>query len=267
MPDGKKPVLRDYQMYLSPREAMALSEAILTDDTATIIHYDSLVKRRRGAEERLAARAAAEATAKKDAKSKERRALSSNVLVAIMVTVVGVVAARHPVLHPAALLQEDREEKRARDGQPDQLLDLGEGVLVGLRRLGRARQRRDPRVAQDVLDAGGQPLVDDSGQAGHAAAIERLECHRGVAVASVLAAGQEIVLQRAHRARCSSAELPVDAGPQIAEGPQVLLQALGERVGWSRSGPQLEPGLTIRTPHRPSQPANRRRALSTFGGA
>ncbi|HEV3350110.1 MAG TPA: hypothetical protein VHC93_23675 [Methylomirabilota bacterium] len=53
--------------------------------------------------------------------------------------VVGVVAARHPVLHPAALLEKDREEERARDGQPHELLDLGEGVLVGLRRLGRAR--------------------------------------------------------------------------------------------------------------------------------
>ena len=164
---------------------------------------------------------------------------------------------------PLALLQKDREQERPRDGQPHQPADLGHGGPVGLRGLGGAGQRRDPVVAQDVLDAGGQPLVDHSGQAGHAAAIERLQRHRGVAVASVLPGGQEILLQRANRARGAVAEPAVDAGPQVAERSQILLQDLGEGIGWSRSGPQHEPGLTIRTPHRSSQPTNRPGALST----
>jgi hypothetical protein len=122
---------------------------------------------------------------------------------------------------------------------------------IGLDRVRRARQGGNPVVAQEVFDARGGALVDHAGGRGHAAAVEGAERYRRVAVAAVLAAGQQVQLQRADRAAGAGAEPSVDARAQVAERPEILLQGLGQGIGRTRPRPQHEPGLPVRAPHRP----------------
>ena len=168
--------------------------------------------------------------------------------------VVGIGRGRRPEVLASALLEQDGQQERPWHAQPGQRLDAREGLAVGADGIVGARQRPHPPVGEDVLDAGGQVLVEDPGHATDPPAVERAEQDRRLAVGGARDGVEQIPLQGAHGALGALAELAIDAGPEIPEPPQIALERRDERSAGGGAALQDEAGATIRDRHGVASP-------------
>ncbi len=107
-------------------------------------------------------------------------------------------------------------------------------------------------IGEDVLETGGERLIENAGDVRHPSAIEGRERQRGITVLAMADAIEEVVPDGADSALGAVAEAAVDAGPQVAEGSKVLLQRPHEGIVACRRPPEHEAGTPIRWgSHRP----------------
>ena len=113
----------------------------------------------------------------------------------------------------------------------------------------RARQRRDAGVLEEILDACGQPFINDPVGGRDPPPVEIPEGHRRPTVLAPSVVHEEVVLEGPDRPFGLGAESPVEAAPEVAQPPEIPLELPNQLSLGGRPARKSHTWLAVRQCH------------------